>query len=206
MKCYWFFIITLTLVFNLFSSSCRTDFQSKAYQLPDTLTIVHPEIILDQNADTISITDLLDVGVTSVFFLRHAEKEKNEKDPNLTATGQKRADLLKQFFKSVELSAIYSTNFRRTIQTATPTAKDQNLQILSYNHKTPEVFLNQILKEQAMNKILVVGHSNSTPTLINSLIGQEGFPQINEKEYDNLFLVNLDKDRQAEVIHLRLSL
>ncbi|MEZ4931357.1 MAG: hypothetical protein R2788_04395 [Saprospiraceae bacterium] len=52
-------------------------------------------------------------------------------------------------------------------------------------------------------KILVVGHSNTTPDFINVLTGTNDYPQLPETEYDNLFIVTVLEKGRAEVVQLK---
>ena len=63
--------------------------------------------------------------ITTYFFIRHAEKVRtnpSEKNPNLTEKGKRRANTWNTVFKNVPFDMIFSTNYNRTLQTATPTA------------------------------------------------------------------------------------
>lgn len=63
---------------------------------------------------------------TTVYIVRHAEKDMadgNVKDPRLTPEGLKRSFDLSTKLESEEISAIFSTNYIRTIQTAEPISK-----------------------------------------------------------------------------------
>ena len=59
-----------------------------------------------------------------VFIVRHAEKASTSgKDPDLSVEGQKRADALAHILKDSQITSIFVTEFKRTQQTAAPTAK-----------------------------------------------------------------------------------
>lgn len=62
--------------------------------------------------------------ITTYYFIRHSEKNRasRTKNPNLLEKGQDRAENWAHYFKSVAFDAVYSTNYNRTKQTATPTA------------------------------------------------------------------------------------
>jgi len=69
-----------------------------------------------------------------VFYLvRHAEKVLDQRDPDLTPAGYKRADDLAARLASVPLSAIYSSDYKRTRQTAAPVATAQDVTITLYD-------------------------------------------------------------------------
>ena len=60
-----------------------------------------------------------------VYIVRHAEKatDKDASDPPLTTSGMQRARDLTRTLRSVKLSAIYATEYKRTQQTVAPTAE-----------------------------------------------------------------------------------
>ena len=66
-------------------------------------------------------------SVTTVYyFIRHAEKDRTNsanKNPDLTAMGQLRANNWAKVFSNVALDAVYSTPYNRTQQTAAPVAR-----------------------------------------------------------------------------------
>ena len=63
-----------------------------------------------------------------VFIVRHAEKATTGgKDPDLTVEGHKRADALAQILKDSKITAVFVTEFKRTQETAAPTARAAHL-------------------------------------------------------------------------------
>lgn len=134
-------------------------------------------------------------NTTIVYLVRHAEKEATDgRDPLLTKEGMERADRLQTLLQAVEMDAIYSTNYQRTQLTAAPTAKNKELDVESYDPRALDAFANQLKQEKKGQKILVVGHSNTTPTLANALIGQTQFTKLDESEYGHLFVVVIKED------------
>ena len=49
---------------------------------------------------------------------------------------------------------------------------------------------NFLEKTKGMN-VLVVGHSNSTPTFVNTLLDKDKYPQIDESNNANLYIVTI---------------
>ncbi len=129
---------------------------------------------------------------TTYYFIRHAEKvrtDKANKNPDLTIKGQERAENWNSVFESVNFDLIYSTNYNRTIQTATPTAKSKNLKIQFYN---PRELFSEGFKEQTSGKtVLIVGHSNTTPLFVNKVLGIEKYDAINDRNNSNLYIVTI---------------
>src|SRR5256885_10300007 len=59
-----------------------------------------------------------------VFIVRHAEKTATGgNDPDLSVAGQKRAEALARIVKDSQITTVFVTEFKRTQQTAAPTAK-----------------------------------------------------------------------------------
>ena len=141
--------------------------------------------------------------IFTIYLVRHAEKGTsvdNPKDPTLTECGQQRAESLASFLKEVELDAVYSTEYVRTMSTAQPTAKEKGLEIKSYDPRELNDFAKLLIgrKEDA----LVIGHSNTTPVLAGLLIGEEIEP-INENVYNHIYQVAIY--RESGRLHLLQS-
>lgn len=132
---------------------------------------------------------------TKYYLIRHAEKDKSDKtnrDPRLIAKGQERAQKWAKYFDSIKLNAVYSTNYLRTRNTAKPTADSKNLQTILYNPKT--INYKEFLSKTKGQAVLIVGHSNSTPSFVNKLIGEEKYESIDETINSKLFVVNINSN------------
>ena len=61
---------------------------------------------------------------STIFIVRHAEKaESGGTDPDLSEPGKARAESLANILKDAGITAIYTTEFKRTQETAAPLAK-----------------------------------------------------------------------------------
>lgn len=146
---------------------------------------------------------------TTVLLVRHAERDTSnpaDRDPPLTADGAERARALATITTQTGVSAIYVTQFRRTQETALPSAEAL--------HLTPDVFtvgadvpqhadavVADILARHAGETVLVVGHSNTVPLIVERLGGAK--PAIGEDEFDRLFEIVRRKDGSCEVTERR---
>jgi len=131
------------------------------------------------------------IETTVYYLIRHAEKDRSIKsdDPELTDIGIKRANNWATHFKSIKLDYIYSTDYKRTQQTALPTAKEKKLVIQSYD---PKNLNDKIFKGKTNGKkVLIVGHSNTTPAFVNIIIGKQEYQQIDDKDNGKLFIVTI---------------
>ena len=111
--------------------------------------------------------------IFTIYLVRHAEKDLSSNqftNPPLTPCGKGRAEHLSDFLSSVHLDAIYSTDFTRTKNTASPTAISKGLGIQDYNSKNLEEFSTLLMSRK--QDVLVVGHSNTTGVLAGLLVGE----------------------------------
>jgi broad specificity phosphatase PhoE len=138
-------------------------------------------------------------GQTSTYILlRHAEKDTSTAgstamtaDPPLAPKGALRAQNLLKVLEAYQPDAIYSTNYTRTKTTVTPLAKKFNKEIQLYDPKQLPVFAEQLLQIQGKT-IVVVGHSNTTPVLVNLLIKETGkYPNLDDSDYSHLWIVTV---------------
>ncbi|HSG96944.1 MAG TPA: phosphoglycerate mutase family protein [Woeseiaceae bacterium] len=147
-------------------------------------------------------------ATTTIIFVRHAEKAMlPEDDPGLSPAGQRRVAELTRQLKDADVVAgidvIYSTPYRRTEETARPIAEALNLPINSYDAADTEAIMEFILKEHKGKIILVVGHSNTLPPLIGNMGASKKVPEIEEDEYDNIYIVSVPWFGKTKTIRLR---
>jgi len=131
--------------------------------------------------------------VTTVILVRHADRDKpapgtpQNPDPPLNAKGKARAKTLAQMLSTAVVQAVYTSPFQRTAQTAQPfLATRPTLSAVSKG--TAAELKKHILDNNAGKVVLVVGHSNTVPELIKLLDGPV-LPEINDCEFDNLFVL-----------------
>ncbi|WP_417656568.1 phosphoglycerate mutase family protein [Pseudidiomarina aestuarii] len=141
-----------------------------------------------------------DESPLTVFLVRHSEKEAG-KDPALTPEGLVRAQSLARLLGSVQLDAVYSTDYRRTLATAKPTASIQDLSVSLYSPRELNGFAEQL--KQRGGQVLVVGHSNTTPQLVSVLGGDAGQPIDEKREFDRLYLLQTDSAGKVSTLVLR---
>lgn len=138
---------------------------------------------------------------TTYYFIRHAEKDRtndSNKNPNLTKKGIHRAENWSAIFENVKFDFIYATNFNRTIQTAKPIAIKQHLEIQYYS---PSHLYDEDFKLKTTGKtVLVVGHSNTTPQFANDILGEEKYPEINDDNNGNLYIVTIQNKNKSSIL------
>lgn len=148
-------------------------------------------------------------ATTTMIFVRHAEKALIPvDDPGLSAAGQARAaELARQLVDAdvvAGIDAIYSTDTRRSVETAQPVADALGLEIQRYvNQEDDEPVVDEMVRQNKGRIILVVGHSNTLPTMIAALGASKKVPPIAEFEYDNIYLISIPWFGKTKTIRLR---
>ena len=134
---------------------------------------------------------------TTIILLRHAEKDTTQSsatiikaDPPLTKVGEARAESLLTVLKDYQPDIIYSTNYTRTKSTVMPLAKKYAKEIVIYNPSDLAKFAEE-LRLQKGKTIVVAGHSNTTPALVNALLKQNKYEALPDSVYNKFFIVTL---------------
>jgi len=131
---------------------------------------------------------------TKLILIRHAEKKDNSKDPELSEEGHLRAKKLNDLLVDVKIDKLYSTPYKRTKQTLAVIANENSFEIENYN-PNDVTFHTTLLNNNIGKTVLVVGHSNTIPTLANKLIGENKYKQLEENEFGKIWILTfLDKN------------
>ncbi len=156
--------------------------------------------------------------VTTVFLVRHAEKQSNATDTELSDVGHKRAQRLAEVLAKASVKAIYTSQFQRTKQTAAPLAQALGLtpteiKVESVQNPAGQMAGSSLspltlknygdaISQNGGQTALIVGHSNSTPAIIAKL----GIVQpvtIPDSEYDNLYMVTIYAKGKATLAQIK---
>jgi phosphohistidine phosphatase SixA len=130
------------------------------------------------------------------YVVRYAEKltpgNQMNTDVLLSEAGLKRAETLKDSLMRKKTAYIFCTNTARTKATAAPLATQLMLPITLYGPKPDSLFIRKLLKLK--KNTLVVGHSNTVDDIVNGLcFGDQLVSDLNEKQYNELFIVKVNK-------------
>jgi broad specificity phosphatase PhoE len=137
----------------------------------------------------------------TIFFVRHAEKATTGGDDmDISEAGRARAESLATLLKDAEISAVYTTEFKRTQQTAAPLAKAVHIEPTVISSKDRPALITKL--QASSGNVLVVGHGNTIPGLVKTL-GISSAINIAENDYDNLFVVLLDEKPRLLRLHYR---
>jgi len=146
--------------------------------------------------------ELAEQKVSTFILVRHAEKDYGD-DPLLTPTGTARAERLKEMLTRVDLDAVYSTDTKRTMATAKPSAEYHDLKIQEYSPFELSTLAARLRNKHRGETVLVVGHSNTTPELASHLDRKEDYPRFNELDYTNFYVVSIPPKGRARVLKMR---
>ena len=136
-----------------------------------------------------------------VFLVRHGEKVDASGDPELSPAGQERAATLATVLKDASLGQVHSSDYIRTRDTAAPSAAAHGLEVQLYDPRDLPALATRL--RAAGGRHLVVGHSNTTPALVELLGGRPGSEIDEPAEYDRLYIVTIGKDGASSSVLLR---
>ncbi len=125
---------------------------------------------------------------TTYYLIRHAEKDRNAgANPDLLPAGKKRAKYWAKVLKDKNIDLVYSTNYKRTIQTATPLAEEIGTKVQIYDKDN--MYSEQFQKETEGKTVLIVGHQDTTPKFANLILGKKKFRYIPAHNNSNLYTI-----------------
>lgn len=133
-----------------------------------------------------------DLEERAIYVVRHAEKEATEKDPQLTKAGDDRAIKLKNILQGKDIQAVYSSDTRRTRNTIIPFTDEEGLYINIYDTENHGELVSKLQEEEG--NVVVVGHSNTVHHIINLLIGRQIMDELDETDYENIFIVYINEE------------
>ena len=142
-----------------------------------------------------------EITKSTYFLIRHAEKDRSnaeDKNPSLTEKGKKRAQLWSQILADYGIEAIYATDYKRTQETATPSAEKLGLEIQSYHPF--KLDFEQFLMDTQGKNVLVVGHSNTIPFFVNKLIQKDKYQQMQDDDNASLYIVTIEGTTTSDVV------
>ncbi len=130
-----------------------------------------------------------------IILVRHAEKSadksaENSADPGLSAAGQARAQALAQALQNAGVSSIFTTQFKRTRETALPLAQVMNItpQVLAAKRGAEHVKEVAAAVRASSGTVLVVGHGNTIPAIATAL-GAPAMKEFCESSYSHMLVL-----------------
>jgi phosphohistidine phosphatase SixA len=136
-----------------------------------------------------------------VVLVRHAEPVAGgtDPDPGLSTTGKKRAVTLAKMLADAGITAIFTSDLRRTKETAKPLANQLSITPVEIA-ADPLAAAAQI--RAAGDRVLVVGHTNTVPPIIKALGGPPNVV-IDHNEFDRLFVLQVPAQGAASLLSMR---
>lgn len=132
----------------------------------------------------------------TIVLVRHAEKAAappTEPDPELSPEGRERAQrFMKAVAKRYKPHEIFSTNYKRTRQTAEPVSQRRKKEIQTYDPAKQNELVAKIMASKT-DHYLIVGHSNTIPVLANLLAKKEIFRNLAEPEYGVYWVIRMKR-------------
>lgn len=145
--------------------------------------------------------------VTTVILIRHADRDippdgtPDPPGPSLNDKGMTRSRKLVHVLSTAGIQAIYTSQYKRSKMTAKPFfAAHSDLPTVRLDTATE--LKDHILRHHAGHTVLVVGHSNTVPELIRQL-GGPSLPNIDDCEFDDLFVLVRSSSTEASVTKLK---
>ena len=140
--------------------------------------------------------------MTTIYVVRHAEKQNSDHDTPLSAAGQERAHALAEWLKDAGVQRIYATKRQRTQQTVRPLSERLGLDLVIVEPSGVDSLVQLIRSREQGKVVLVAGHNNTVPLIVQGLSGRTVDP-IPETVFDRLYRIQVPVEGEAtvEVLH-----
>lgn len=147
----------------------------------------------------------------TIFLVRHAERADGgaagapgmvspANDPPLSAAGKARAARLASMLRSAGIAHVFTTEYKRTRETAAPLAAQLKLTQVMAAAKDLDPLVERV--RQVKGNVLIVGHTNTVPDLLKRF-GLKDTVAMADDEYDNLFIVFRPAAGEPTLIRVR---
>ncbi len=135
----------------------------------------------------------------TLYLVRHAEKQAdNSHDPALTKIGKTRSELLAVWFQDKNITEIWSSDYKRTRNTANPLVTGLGIELSIYDPRNLPDLVKKLRHEQ--RTAVIVGHSNTTPELAR-LLCDCFIEDMDESEHDRLIVISIsDTEMQVRTL------
>ena len=140
---------------------------------------------------------------TTVILIRHAERDNFF---NITAQGRERAKALVDAVKDMGVTAIYSPDLERNLDTVTPLARHLGIDITltpRIGKETVDKIIREILTSHAGEVVLLVGNGSGNLRALHQRLGGTGDGPY---QYGDLFIYSISEQGPAKVIKTRYGL
>ncbi len=141
-----------------------------------------------------------------VILVRHAEKAQDPpSNPVLSEAGETRARALAHRLTDTQIDHIITSHLARTLLTARYVAEARGItaEVVPVDSGVEAHVLavaEAVRARPAGEAILVVGHSNTIPSILHEL-GGTALPDLPDDAYSDLFILVIDPNGSARTIH-----
>lgn len=140
-------------------------------------------------------------AATTIVVVRHAEKMDSSRDPDLAPEGRDRAERLRDLLEESGTSQLFATQFKRTQQTLEPLGERLGVPVSIRQAQALRELVQEVLAEHSGETVVVAGHSDTVPRLIE-MFGGPSLDPLTEDDYDNLFILFVAPDSSTRLIRL----
>ena len=138
----------------------------------------------------------------AIYVVRHAERADQSADSLLSPEGVRRSQKLRDTLRDAGITTIFTSERRRTIDTAAPLAAANHLTSQVVPAADMAAVAAKVAASGPRARVLVVGHSNTVPALLYALHVDEDVT-IADSEHDNLFIVVPQKEGRPVFLRLK---
>lgn len=151
---------------------------------------------------------LRSMATTTVILVRHAEKQLSTiDDAPLTTEGEARAERLANMLgersDALPITRIFTSEARRTQQTAAPLARRLGIAPTTLPAQQIDALVRALRDGPSGTAAVVVGHSNTVPAVIAGLTRNRITVTIDDSDYSSMFVVTVSTFGPPSVVRLR---
>jgi broad specificity phosphatase PhoE len=124
---------------------------------------------------------------STFYVMRHLNTPAGAQDPDLTAEGRRQAQRLADWFGNEPPATIFVSNTKRAQQTAAPLAARLGIEPRLYDPSNTPLLISEMMKEPP--PVLIVGHSNTVPAIVQALSGANVEP-ITHEQFGDIWVIS----------------
>lgn len=131
---------------------------------------------------------------TTVWIVRHAEKDVSkpgDADPPLSLAGLNRAKALADYIGAIKPDVVFSTPYKRTMQTASGFSSKPKI----YDPKALKKLVDTVINRYKGKNVLIIGHSNTVLETIEAFGEKRPVEKLSEEDYDYIFRLRVHKSK-----------
>lgn len=149
------------------------------------------------------VSALVPAPAATIIVVRHADRAGGmSANAPLSPRGEQRARDLARVLRDANIRAIFTTEVRRTQQTAEPTAQEFHRNPTVIPAVDLDLLISRLRSFPSDETVLVVGHGNTVPAIVEKL-GGGTVPPLGENEYDRMIIVVTRGSQRPAVLTLR---